>query len=49
MTKLAKYYEVLRKNSKFRKLDFLIDDLFEKISINLNKGPKIFVQVKILK
>ena len=42
--KLGKMYEQLRKNKKFVKLDYEIDDLFEKISTKVNKEPVIFLK-----
>ena len=42
--KFEKFYEELRKNKKFRKFDFEVDDLFEKISIKLNRGPILFLK-----
>lgn len=42
--KLSKLYEKLRKNKKFRQFDYEIDDLFEKISIKINKEPTIFLK-----
>lgn len=42
--KYEKFYEKLRKNKKFKKFDFEIDDLFEKISIKINKEPIIFLR-----
>ena len=42
--KCEKFYEKLRKNKKFKKFDFEIDDLFEKISIKINKEPIIFLK-----
>lgn len=42
--KYEKFYEELRKNKKFRKYDFEVDDLFEKISIKINREPIIFLR-----
>ena len=42
--KLEKFFEKLRKNKKFRQLDYEIDDMFEKISIKINKDPEIFLK-----
>lgn len=40
--KYEKFYEKLREDKKFRKFDFEIDDLFEKISNKLDRGPIFF-------
>ena len=45
--RLEKFYEKLRKNKMFRKFDYEIDDMFEKISIQINKEPTIFLKCKI--
>tara|TARA_B110000977_G_C10966445_1_gene450605 strand:- start:82 stop:1029 length:948 start_codon:yes stop_codon:yes gene_type:complete len=44
---LEKFYEKLRANKIFKKFDYEIDDMFEKISILIGKEPYIFLKCKI--
>ena len=44
---LEKFYEKLRANKIFKKFDYEIDDMFEKISILVGKDPCIFLKCKI--
>ena len=44
--KQNRLYKKLRKNKEFRKFDFLVDNFFEKISINIHNPPYLFIEAK---
>ena len=45
--KIDNLYNKLRKDKKFRKYDFLVDDFFETMSIQMDLPPYLFVEAKL--